>query len=65
MKEEVKRFLRNIGNDINDDGSPPWVECEGQNKEDPEGCPEHQDCGICRFEYMEKKGWLSPATQQK
>ena len=56
MEEEIKQFLRNICNDFNDD-SPAYPECEGQGKDD-ESCAEHEDCGICRYEYMKRKGWL-------
>ena len=61
MKKEVIQFLRNVGNDFNDKDPTYnnfWAECEGQG--DSETCAKHQDCGICRFEYMKRKGWLSP-----
>ena len=46
-KKRIKRFLRNI---CNIEGS---VVCVSR-----EFCSKRQDCGVCRFEYMEKKGWL-------
>lgn len=60
MKEEVIRFLRNVGFDYNDKDEDYnfWAECEGQGDEE-DSCANHQDCGICRFEYMKRHGWLS------
>ena len=61
VKDDVIKFLRYTGDDYCED---PTVEispeCTGQ--EDEDGCcPSHRDCGVCRFEYMKRKGWLSPA----
>lgn len=67
MKDEIIRFLRNISFDFveNDPKAEVWPECEGQGK-DNESCPKHEDCGICRYEYMKRKDWLSKeASQQK
>ena len=60
-KNELIKYLRHIGDDFVEgdmdyDTSP---ECEGE-----ESCPDHKNCGICRFEYMKKKGWLSPELNQ-
>lgn len=67
MKDEVIKYLRHVGDDFatDDPEQDTSPECEGRNKDDPECCPSHQDCGICRFEYMSEKGWLSPEAQQK
>lgn len=59
MKEEVIQFLRHIGDDVVPDGVVAWPECEGQG-DDKDSCADHEDCGLCRFEYMKKQGWLSP-----
>lgn len=61
MKSELVRFLRNVGFDCNDKDKDYdfWTECKGQGSDD-ESCAEHGDCGTCRFEYMKRKGWLSP-----
>lgn len=59
-KEELIKFLRHIGEDAVPDDAIAWVECTSQGKDD-ESCAEHGDCGICRFEYMKKKGWLNPS----
>lgn len=66
MKNEVIKYLRHIGDDYAEDDPDQNTcpECEGQNEEDPEGCPKHLDCGICRFEHMKRKGWLSELAQQ-
>ena len=63
MKEEIIRYLRHVGDDLakedeNIDTSP---ECTEPSDEDG-CCPSHMDCGVCRFEYMKKKGWLSPTA---
>ena len=57
MREEVIKYLRHIGDDVVPDNVVAWAECEGQGAED--SCPDHKDCGICRFEYMKRHGWLS------
>lgn len=62
-KEEVIKYLRCISDDFDPsdaeyDTSP---ECEGQGDED--SCPDHRNCGICRFEYMKRKGWLNLTLQ--
>lgn len=49
MKTDIIEFLRSI-EDVGG-GSP---ECQGE-----EFCPEHDDCGLCRYEYMMLKGWLA------
>ena len=49
-KKQITKFLGNIGKDDVEDAS---IECNGR-----EFCPRHKNCGICRFEYMQKKGWL-------
>ncbi len=56
MKDEVIKYLRHIGDDFaeEDESIDTSPECKGQ-----ESCPDHNDCGICRFEYMKRKGWLS------
>lgn len=64
MREEVIKFLRHIGNDVVPDDVVAWVECEGQGA-DEDSCAEHEDCGICRFEYMKKKGWLSDSVTKE
>lgn len=46
-EKSIRRFLRNIDDD---DHNP---ECNRR-----QFCPKHKDCGICRFEYMKKRGWL-------
>lgn len=56
-KDDVIKYLRHIGDDFSEeepdlDTTP---ECGGG-----EFCPKHKNCGICRFEYMKKKGWLKP-----
>lgn len=61
MKDEVIKYLRHVGDDYapedpKQDTSP---ECEGQGKKDG-FCPDHKNCGICRFEYMKRHGWLAP-----
>lgn len=59
-EEEITKYLRHIGDDYAEDDETQDCspECEGQGEE--EGfCPGHKDCGICRFEYMKKKGWLN------
>lgn len=60
MKEEVIKYLRHVGDDFapEDENQVTSPECEGQGEEGL--CPDHQDCGVCRFEYMKKKGWLNP-----
>lgn len=65
MKDEVIKWLRHVGDDFapDDPDQDTHPECEGQNKEDPECCPAHKDCGLCRFEYMKQKGWLSELAQ--
>jgi len=57
MGEEITQFLRHIGDDVVPDNVVAWPECEGQGP-DEDSCPDHKDCGICRFEYMKRKGWL-------
>ena len=55
---EITTFLRHIGDDVVPAGVEVSPECMEQ--VDKEGfCPYHGDCGICRFEYMKKKGWLN------
>ncbi len=52
MKEEdIIRFLRQIGEAHEGDIS---LECGRRGY-----CPTHNDCGVCRYKYMKKKGWLS------
>lgn len=58
MKDEIIKFLRHIGDDVVPNGVTAWPECEKQG-EDEDSCPDHEDCGICRFKYMKKHGWLS------
>jgi len=55
-KEALIKYLRHIGDSYVEeepdlDCSP---ECRGR-----EFCPKYNDCGICRFEYMKKQGWLN------
>lgn len=45
-KAEIITFIRGIGI------RGPWAECK------PGPCPSHGDCGICRYGYMKKEGWL-------
>lgn len=61
-KTDIIKYLRHIGDDFdpNDEKYITSPECEGQGDEDG-FCPSYKDCGICRFEYMEQKGWLNPA----
>lgn len=56
-EEEITQFLRHVGEDAVPDGVVAWIECEGQGP-DEDSCAKHGDCGICRFEYMKRKGWL-------
>lgn len=58
VKEDVIKYLRHVGDDYaeEDEGINTSPECEGQGEE--EFCPDHDDCGICRFEYMKRRGWL-------
>lgn len=60
MREEIIKYLRHVGDDFDpkDKSVDTSPECEGQGK-DEDSCPDHKDCGICRYEYMKKKGWLS------
>ena len=60
MTESIIRYLRNVGKDCAEedellDTSP---ECDG------DCCPSHEDCGLCRFEYMKKQGWLSEEVKK-
>ena len=69
MKDEVIKYLRHVGDDyaLEDPEQDTSPECEGQGKEDEDGyghCPDHKNCGICRFEYMKKHGWLSPQLSE-
>ena len=63
-KDELIQWLHFIGDDFDPD-DPSYVtspECEGQGEPDEDGnghCPDHGNCGICRYEYMKSKGWLS------
>lgn len=71
VKEEIINFLQHVGFDCCDRHEDCevklWEECDAdnENKDDPECCPEHGNCGVCRFEYMKKKGWLSPAVEDR
>lgn len=56
-EEEITQFLRHVGDDVVPDNVVAWIECVRQGGE--ESCPKHEDCGICRFEYMKRKGWLN------
>lgn len=58
MKDEAIKFLRYIGEAVTPDGVTASPECEGQGA-DEDSCPDHKNCGICRFEYMKRHGWLS------
>ena len=62
-REELVVFLKHIGEDCVPDGSDDDYEdfhIECSTYEDEEGCcPKHGNCGICRHEYMKRKGWLS------
>ncbi len=64
MKKEVIEFLCHIGDDVVPDGVVAWPECEGQGEREG-SCANHEDCGICRFEYMKRKGWLSAELAQQ
>lgn len=62
-KDRVIKWLHFIGDDFDpaDENYVTSPECEGQGKLDEDGyehCPSHGNCGICRFNYMEKQGWL-------
>lgn len=57
-EEEITQFLRHVGDDVVPDNVVAWPECEGQGV-DEDSCASHEDCGICRFEYMKRKGWLN------
>lgn len=62
MKEEVIKYLRHVGDDVVPDGVTAWAECDESDVKDEDGyghCPDHRDCGLCRFKYMKKRGWLS------
>lgn len=61
-EEEITQFLRHVGDDVVPDGVAASPECEGQGV-DEDSCPNHEDCGICRFEYMKRKGWLNLAER--
>lgn len=52
LQTALVEYLRTLGND--DTGFP---ECSDQ--QDSNGCcPDHEDCGVCRYEYMKKEGWI-------
>ena len=62
VKDKLMEFLRHVGNDAVPDGVTAWPECGVDEELDEEGhshCPDHKDCGLCRFKYMKKHGWLS------
>lgn len=63
-EEEILQFLRHVGDDVVPNDVVPWPECEGQGT-DEDSCADHGDCGICRFEYMKRKGWLSLTLDDK
>jgi len=59
MIADIINFLRYIGDDWCEDESVELSpECKGQ-KDKAGYCPKHNDCGICRFEYMKERGWLA------
>lgn len=61
MSDELIKYLQHIGDDCGmegDDYEDFHIECIGQG-EDEDSCPDHKNCGICRYEYMKNKGWLS------
>ena len=67
--KEIIKYLRNVGTDFDGDGETVDTspECEGQGEKDEDSfgyCPDHENCGICRFEYMNKKGWLNKAENK-
>jgi len=57
VREEVIKYLRYVGDDFasEDESQDTSPECKGQDG----FCPDHKNCGICRFEYMRQNGWLS------
>lgn len=61
---EIIRYLRHIGDDFDPDDKEyvTTPECEGQGV-DEDSCADHGDCGICRFEYMLRKGWLKEQSK--
>jgi len=70
MKNKVIKYLRHVGDDFapEDESQITSPECEGQGEMDEDGyghCPDHSNCGICRFEYMKRQGWLSPELSRE
>ncbi|MBA7602876.1 hypothetical protein ES703_09972 [subsurface metagenome] len=59
MRDKIIKYLRHVGDDFapEDKSQDTSPECKGQGEDGL--CPDHQDCGICRFEYMKREGWLS------
>lgn len=56
MTDELIRYLQHIGQDCGDDDYKDYhIECDEQIGED---CPDHKNCGVCRYQYMKNKGWL-------
>ncbi len=56
-KDNIIEFLKHVGNDCGDDNYKNyWIECSMSKFKDT--CPKHQNCGICRYEYMKSMGWL-------
>ncbi len=55
-REETIKYLRHIGNDFAEEDENIGTSPECRNEV---FCPKHNNCGVCRFEYMEKKGWLN------
>ncbi len=63
MSGDIIKYLRHVGDDFapEDETQVTSPECEGQGEVDEDGyglCPNPKDCGICRYEYMKRKGWL-------
>lgn len=63
LKNDLIKFLKHIGEDFCDDDKSVeiWPECSAdkENKDEDDSCPDHSNCGICRYKYMKQKGWLS------
>lgn len=61
-KDKLIEFLRYIEADCPNDEPFNDEPIEGQEIDGV--CPDHLNCGICRYEYMKQKGWLSSVLTQ-
>ncbi len=60
MKEEIVKYLRHVGKDYAEEDESIDTSPECEEPSDKDGCcPNHKNCGTCRYEYMKRKGWLS------